>query len=148
MIAHFNRSADNLEALKAETKGDLVPVQADLRDERAAERLFGSRKCQILIGKSFRLARLITDLQSFSQSCRIRGQTQSDPRHVFGSMGAHSHKQLDKLLLGHSSFPPTTGSALSGGEGEGCDRPHWEHGRQIRRGWSVLIQSCRYANAD
>ena len=50
MIAHFNRSSANIDALKAEKQGNIEAVQADLRDEKAAEQLFAGRPCQVLVG--------------------------------------------------------------------------------------------------
>lgn len=50
VIAHYNRSKDNLDGLVSQNSGRVEAVQADLKSEKAVDSLFSNRKCQILVG--------------------------------------------------------------------------------------------------
>lgn len=54
MLAHYNRSASNLEQLRQEAGFALTLVQANLTKEDDVEKLFKERPCQILVGEFVR----------------------------------------------------------------------------------------------
>lgn len=51
VLAHYNRSASNLEQLKKQAGEAMTLVQANLTKEEDVETLFKGHSCQILIGK-------------------------------------------------------------------------------------------------
>lgn len=54
MLAHYNRSASNLEQLRQEAGDALTLVQANLTKEDDVEKLFKEQSCQILVGELVR----------------------------------------------------------------------------------------------